>query len=131
MSEQALPEEDRVRPSSEGRHLWFALLGAAIAWFIHFMACYLLLEVACVLGWQQQQLLGLNGVAAAIVLTTLVCLPLAVASGVVAWRATADRNSAEHATYLGQAGMMLSVLFVGIIVFETLPALVLPPCPFG
>jgi uncharacterized membrane protein YcjF (UPF0283 family) len=140
MSEHALPEEDRVRPSPGARHLWFALLGASGAWFIHFLACYLLLEVACVAGWQQRQFLGLNGVAAAVMLATLLCLPVAIVSGLVAWRALrqganardeAGNATSERTAYLGKAGLILSVLFCAVIVAETIPALVLRPCPFA
>jgi hypothetical protein len=136
MSEHALPEEDRVRPSPGARHLWFALLGAGAAWMVRFMAAYLLLEVACRAGWQQQRLLGLNGVAVAVLLTTIVCAPVAAASGAMAWRtlrrgrAEATGDALERDSYIGGAGLFLSGLFLLAMLAETIPALVLAPCAY-
>jgi membrane protein implicated in regulation of membrane protease activity len=134
MSQHALPEEDRVRPAPGGARHWFALLGASVAWATHFMVCYLLIEAACAAGWQGRTLLGLNGVAAAVLLTTLLTLPVAIASALVARRVprrggeAADDDAQETDAYLGRAGLLLGALFSLVIVAESIPALVLAPC---
>lgn len=149
MSEQTFPEEDRVRPNPGEPSLWFALLGSAAAWAVHFMAVYLLLEVACRAGWQRWQLLGLNGASAAVVLAGLVALPVVVASGLAARRALArgsgrkggagphgavdadDDDTEAYPRHLGLAGVVLAGIFLLAIIAETAPALVLSPCPPG
>lgn len=135
MSAQSLPEEDRVRPGAGGRHLWFTLLGSAAAWSVHFLALYLLHEVACRSGWQNTTFVGINGIAAAVLLITLLALPVVAASALVARRvaraAAQDAAIAERNTHLGRAGMILSAIFALAIVFATIPALVLPPCGYG
>jgi hypothetical protein len=135
MSQRALPEEDRVRPALGGARHWFALLGASVAWATHFMVSYLLIEAACAAGWQQRAPLGLNGVAAAVLLTTLLTLPVAVASALVARRnlqrgaaAEAGEDAADVDAYLGRAGLLLGALFSLVILAESIPALVLAPC---
>jgi hypothetical protein len=133
MSERIIAEEDRVRPGAGELQLWFALLGGAAAWAVHFMAAYLLMEVACRAGWQQRGALGLNGAALALLGATLIALPVVVASGLVARRALRDAQARSetkdgYRAHLGQAGSVLALIFTLAIVAETVPALVLMPC---
>lgn len=153
MSAEPVAEEDRVRPAPGEPSLWFASLGAAVVWAVHFMAVYLLLEVACRAGWQQRQLLGLNGAAAAVLIAGLLALPMVIASGLVARRVLAasaqqlgqqrgederveaavdrDDDTEAYPRHLGLAGLVLAGIFFLAIVAETVPALVLGPCPPG
>jgi hypothetical protein len=129
MSKQALAEEDRVASALGGWRPWFALLGASVAWAVHFMVSYLLIEAFCA-SWGRSVFSGLSGVTLAVLLTTLLTLPVAVASGLVAWRneqASAEGPD-EVGAYIGRAGMLLSCLFALVIVVETIPALTLAPC---
>jgi hypothetical protein len=136
MSEQSVPKEDRVRPAPGEARLWFALLGSAAAWAVHFLAVYMLLEIACPAGWQTRALLGLNGAAAAVLLAGLAALPVVVASGLAARRAMRegpdDRgDGGAYPRHLGLAGVVLAGIFFLAIVAETVPALFLGPCPPG
>jgi hypothetical protein len=133
MTEHAVPEEDRIRPDPATGHLWFGLLGAPIAWAVHFVICYGLIGVACVAGWSQFVLLGLNSVTALVALSTLLTLPAIIAAGLVARRALLqareqDGAVAERDVYMGRAGLMISGFFLLVVAFEGLIVFVWPPC---
>jgi hypothetical protein len=133
MAEQVLPEEDRLQPDPDSGWLWFGLLGAPVAWAVHFAACYSLIGVACAAGWDSYTLLGLNSVTALVLLSILVALPIAIASAIVARRAERRAASqpevvAERDAYLGRAGMLAGAFFSLALLFEGLVLVVTPPC---
>lgn len=136
MVERTPGPEDLVRPVPVAWRVWFGLLGAPAAWAAHFLAAYGLMEVGCAGGWEQRAISGLNGVAVAVLVVTLLTMPVIVGAGLVAHRlsrgardgAPRDGATANPQTHVGQAGLFLSGFFLLAIIFEATPALVLPPC---
>jgi hypothetical protein len=127
MARDAPGPEDLVRPVPVAWPVWIGLLGAPSAWAAHFMVCYGLMEVGCAAGWDGFVVAGLNGVAAAVLLATLLTAPAIVASGLVAHRLSPrGRDGAND--HVRQAGLFLSGLFLLAIIFETVSVLVLQPC---
>jgi cytochrome c oxidase assembly factor CtaG len=94
--------------------VWFAALGAPIAWAIHLVAIYPLVAVACRVGST-----------ASIWIVTAACLSVAVLSGIVGHR-LADQG--EPRGFLARASRPTSLFFSLVIVVETLPVLVDDPC---
>lgn len=133
MTDQTLPEEDRIRPDPAAGRLWFGLLGAPIAWAMHFAICYSLIGIACAAGWDRNQLLGLNSVAALVLLSTLAALPVALAALAVARRVgrhagQQDQAQAERDRHMSRAGLLAGGFFLLALLFEALIALVVQPC---
>jgi putative membrane protein len=114
----ASPESTRqVSPAA----LTFALLGGAFAWLFHLMGMYALHPLACARG----------SISLMIALTVVMAL-ITVAAGVVAWahrNAVADDRVARgRARFMARAGLALDILFLYIIVAESLPLLYDGPC---
>jgi hypothetical protein len=136
MAREALGPEDLVRTIPVAWRVWCALLGAPSAWALHFLAAYGLMEAGCAADWDQSNIIGLNGVAAAVLLATLLTIPALLATGLVAHsllrraREETGRSNAATASdaHIGQAGLILSALFLVAVIFETVPVLVLQPC---
>jgi hypothetical protein len=136
MARDALGPEDLVRTIPVAWRVWFGLLGAPGAWALHFLAAYGLMEAGCAASWHQSSIAGLNGVAAAVLLATILTIPALLAAGLVAHsllrraRDDTDRSDAAIASdaHIGQAGLILSALFLLAVIFETVPVLVLQPC---
>ena len=116
------------RTGETGRlRLWLALSAGALGWSAHLLVSYALLPLACATGlaWM------LHGV-------TLATLLLAVAGGVVsyrAWKRDRDREgpspsgrSAGYQQYMGLCGALLNALFGFAILLEGLPVAFLSPC---
>lgn len=118
--------EDLVRSVPIAWRVWFGLLGAPVAWTVHFMVCYGLMEVGCATGWDGHAVAGLNGVALAVLVATLLTVPAILAATLVAHRLSPCARGG-HA-HIRQAGLVLSGLFLLAILAETVPVLVLRPC---
>ena len=111
-----------------GLRLVLGLIGAPLAWTLHLAASYAIVGIGCSTGW--------NGVAPAVVVTTLVCAALAVASGVASYSAyrrlapAGDPSQAEHPApgMLMLIGAILAGFFTAVIVIQGVPPLMLPPC---
>jgi hypothetical protein len=103
--------------------LWFGALGPPIAWAIHLMTMYPLVEVACRL----QSTLPLYGMSAVLVLMN-------AAAGLVSWyylRFMRTRNGAtvpRRVRFMARAGLAASALFMIVIVAQTLPVFFDDPC---
>lgn len=119
--------------------LWVGLLGSPIAWFLHLVLVYTFAEVTCVSGFPGFSALGLHGGVFLILLVTLFTLLLTAAAGLLAhWtgrrlaRESRDRQGPVDrgvGTHMVRGGRYLSVLFLFIIAFETIPVLFyLTPC---
>lgn len=110
----------------------FATLGAALAWFAHLFASYVVVAVACAAGWR--------GTVPAITVLTVLLTLVALASGGVAlrhWRRLQGAESWEHALneagghegLLLLVGAMAAAIFALLIVLNGLSPFLLPECP--
>jgi hypothetical protein len=111
--------------------LLFALLGAPLAWTLHFLVSYFLVALFCAAAWE--------GAGAAIGAATVVSVVVSAASGVVAYRAWRARRNAQSwdaalaepagwAAFVLVMGMLGSALFTALIVLEAVPPLFVPTC---
>jgi hypothetical protein len=114
------------------RTLWFGLLGAPVAWFVHFLAIWAIAEWGCLAGWGRFTILGLDTIAVLLAIATMLVLPIMAVASIIAWRnwragaSEAERDSWR--VYMGLGGGILGVLFGTLVVLETIPAFVLMPC---
>jgi putative membrane protein len=102
--------------------LWFATLGSPIAWALHLVLCYPLVGMTCRVG----STLALWLVSLA---TLLVCL----ASLLVAWfearRLPAEGDEVvQRGRFMARGGFWMGVLFLVVIIAETLPIPFHDPC---
>lgn len=136
----------------QGMGLLATLVGAPLAWTIHFMGAYLLVAIGCTMHWR--------GVGIAVAVLTVLCLIAALAAGVHAFRllrrARMNRSSTTtaalhgpradpepglpeswdarlgerdaRAVFLCVLACFLSVLFAYVIVLEALPLILAPAC---
>jgi hypothetical protein len=111
---------------AERRALWFALLGGAVAWLVHFLIIYLIGEFGCIAGLDRFGLAGISGVALAVLGITLPMLALAGLATLTALRRarpggdrTGDTPGPAH--YMAHVGLWSNLLFILIIVVQTIP----------
>lgn len=117
-----------IAPVSRFR-LWFGLFGGAVAWTIHLLAAYAIAEFGCVSSFREARFLGITGVAWGILALTVLTLILAVGGLLIARRS--DRLLREEIlqkeddpeAFMANVGWITSVVFVAIIVAQTLPVL--------
>jgi len=135
----------------ERRHggLILAALAGPIAWSLHFLFIYLLVELACRTGTLSGTTLGLTGLAWVNLAATVVALAVVIGAGVSAFRRWRDRRDGARPPaggpveprtaaiwgtgpeqLLALAGWSLSLVFGVLIVLTALPMLVLAPCPW-
>ena len=126
------------------RSLAVALLGGPVAWTVHLFVVYLIISLWCSTGW--------NGRHAAIVITTVAGLLIALASGIAArrlWKegkeaALRDAEPGTHETWdarLGERGarglfiavlaMFMAALFAFLILVQGVSPLISPECFAG
>jgi hypothetical protein len=111
-----------TRDSASSVWLWFAFLGAPIAWAIHLMAIYLLVPVACI-----------TGTTLALQVVNAGTLAAAVLAGVVGWlhvrRPEGDsERTRQRVRFMARAAIVFSVFFSLVIVAESLPSVLDDPC---
>lgn len=118
------------------KEVWFGVLGGAIAWSVHFLVLYFLVEALCVTGTAGTRVFGFALPAFVIAIVTVVALLVAFGAAVVAhrswrrWRGSEHdevrlRGSGAHLLFLG---LLLNGFFVLMILVETLPIFFLGPC---
>jgi hypothetical protein len=134
MADTTTAQHDTV-PSPAARWLWLGLLGAPGIWLVHFLAIWMITEWGCLAGWWQLTILGFQSTTLLLVIATGIALPLVVATGLLAWRnwrraraSTCDHGTDNLSAYMGLGGVALSTLFGFALIFESLPALLLPAC---
>jgi hypothetical protein len=118
-----------------------ALFGGALAWTLHLLASYLAVALWCSTQW--------GGLAATIVVLTVLCAVAALASAVLAYRLWRRAQAAlladvepgipeswdwrlgergARAAFLALLALFLDVLFVYLIVLEGAPAVFSQSC---
>jgi hypothetical protein len=107
---------------------WFVFLGGGIAWTIHLLSIYVIGEFGCVSGLGQLSFANISYVAWMILGISLLLLATTLIAAVVGYidtkRDVNRENSQiedEGGVYLSKFGFILNVLFIIIIIFETLP----------
>jgi hypothetical protein len=109
--------------------LWFGVFGGAVAWTIHMLLAYGIAEFGCVSSFRDARFLGITGVAWLILATSALTLVLAVAALLIARRSErlllADLRGRDDDAdeFMARVGLVTSVVFVAIIVAQTLPVL--------
>lgn len=109
--------------------LWFGVLGGAVAWTIHLLAAYAIAEFGCVSAFRDARFLGITGVAWAILALSVVTFVLAVGALLIARRsqrlllAEIREKEDEPEEFMARVGFITSVVFVAIIVAQTVPVL--------
>jgi hypothetical protein len=109
--------------------LWFGVFGGAVAWTIHMLLAYGIAEFGCVSSFRDARFLGITGVAWLILVMSALTLVLAVVALLIARRSErlllADlRGQDDDADeFMARVGLVTSVVFVAIIVAQTLPVL--------
>jgi hypothetical protein len=134
MAEHISSEEITRRETSGSAALWFAVLGAPLAWITHLAVSYSLEEwFACSPSNSQPgEVLGLDVRTVALIVTAALAL-VAVAAGVTAMsclrkiRAAGDEGN-RRPRWMAIAGIMNSVLYLLIILVGIAPALILDVC---
>jgi hypothetical protein len=109
----------------------FLMLGGLIAWAMQFTVLYGATSTLCGRGWAGATLLGIGLVPFVILAATLVTLAFATTLLIVLLRDTPQApDHAASATdgFLNRVGVMISGLSLVAILWNGIPALILPAC---
>lgn len=99
-----------------------AVLGAPLAWTLHLLTSYAIVGLACAAGASQA--------GRPLALVTAICLAVALASGLVAYRRwRADGQPAEGQRDIMLVGVLGTVVFTTAIVLESVVPVFVPLCP--
>ncbi len=129
-----MPAVESSELQESRRSLWIGLLTGPIVYALHFIVVYLLVEIACRVGWLQFQLWGLSGLSITVLGITLVAAAINAGAGVLEyreWRLRKEREGGTSGTYaplMSLVGVWLNGLFTLTILMTGAPALVLMPC---
>lgn len=120
------PTSSTSQTRSSRALLWYAFLGAPVAWLVHIGARYPLVPTACA----HDLMLVLHMITA---VTLVLTLGAAVAAVVFVVRARPGPPSRQHppssrVRYMALVGLAFSLLFAAVIAAELLPSLMQDPC---
>jgi len=109
--------------------LWFVFLAGPVLWIIDLMVGYPIAAIGCDAHFM--------GATVLLHLLTLACAAGTAVAGVVAWRRWQASGAGEMSvaggggrsgTFMELAGILMSVLFFVLILFEDVAIFVLRPC---
>jgi hypothetical protein len=129
-----MPAIESSELQAHSRSLWLGVLSGPLIYALHFITVYLLVEVACRVGWLQFQWWGLSGLSIAVLAITVIAALLNAGAGLLAYRAWQGRQergegtSGTYAPLMSLVGIGLNALFTVTILVTGAPALVLLPC---
>jgi hypothetical protein len=106
-------------------------LGGMIAWAVQFTIVYGATSTLCGRGWADATLLGIGVVPFAIFSTTLVTLAAAAILLIVSLRAERqwrDQPASATDVFLSQTGVLINGLSLIAILWNGVPAFILPAC---
>ena len=116
-----------------GLLLWFGALGGALAWAVHLIAAWGIVELTCVSGHRS---LGDVPIRAAVAIGVVVPAVVTLASLLVSWRAWRQASRAERGDdprmqrtgLVALIGVCADLLFLTIIIAGGAAVLVFQPC---
>lgn len=126
-TERTIKREGMSRPAQ-----WFALMGGAAAWSLHFMLIYVISEWGCIKWPPEYQWLGITATSWLLIAVSVPLALVAAAATWVGYRSDRDlqpgkregEGSGEEdrsARFNARTGYIMSGLFTFIILYETLP----------
>lgn len=114
-------------PRTSSRNSLAAMLAPPTIWALHFLACYLIVSLACANGAGQHAVwLGI-GLASAAGLALIALI--ALRNGRI-WRAARERHEHEEdaAPFFAVTTLLLCAISALALIWVALPAIMLPPC---
>ncbi|HYX32468.1 MAG TPA: hypothetical protein VE954_05095 [Oligoflexus sp.] len=111
--------------------IWYAFLGGAIAWTLHFMGSYAISEAFCRMHPAPLSLLGMNAMIWCLLLLTLVALAMA---GIALWLSPRQHfasltreghHQGDLVHFMARTSLLSNGLFLLVIVAQAFPILVL------
>jgi hypothetical protein len=107
---------------------WFAFLAGGMAWTFHLLSIYAIGEFGCVSGWGKTMFWNVSAVAWMIILSSILLLIVATAAALTGYfdmrkdaKMTVAVPEDEGGVYLSRFGFIFNILFILIIIVETLP----------
>jgi hypothetical protein len=120
------------REARSSTALWFGVLAGPAAWSIQVIVGYGAEEIACSSGSQTEELAGVPIetfiIAVNMVLTAITLLALIVSFRRFQLDRRDDPTTGARATWMGLAGVMVSVLFLIVLVSGFAPMWLLTTC---
>lgn len=110
-----------------------SMIAAPLIWAAHFLICYVLVSLACTLGWSEQQLLGRNPAEIGIALISLAALALLGYTAILNFekyrQAPSDASSANDiSAFIALNSVLLCALSTVALIWVAFPTLMLPSC---
>lgn len=112
-------------PAFHSRRAMAVMLAPPTIWAVHFLACYVMVSLACAHGASQQ--LVRTGIAVASV-AGLVPIAVIALRSLRQWRATRGLHEQDAAPFFAVATLMLCAISTLALVWVALPGFMLPPC---
>ncbi len=119
---------ERRQGSGQGV-LWAVVLAGPILWIIDLMVGYAIASVGCATDFGPARLL--------LHLLTVLCIVGTMAAGAVAWRRWKGSHASEmtvagggggSGAFMALAGILISIFFLLLLIFEDVALFVLQPC---
>ncbi|WP_262027726.1 hypothetical protein [Microvirga sp. Mcv34] len=106
------------------------MLAGLIAWAVQFTVIYGVTSTLCGREWADVTLLGVGIVHAVVALATLAALIVAALSFLGSWRIHGGlgETAAAPDRFISQAGILISGLSLVVILWQGIPAFILPAC---
>ncbi|HZS59276.1 MAG TPA: hypothetical protein VFA43_08410 [Gemmatimonadaceae bacterium] len=112
--------------------IWYAFLGAPLAWSLQLIIGYAMVAHACYPNMDPLNFAGAGGARITATIVTVVTLIIAiVALGTARQLVTAQVGGDGVARYLSIAGILTGIVFTLLIVFNLIALIVEPTCRFA
>lgn len=112
--------------------IWYAFLGAPLAWSLQLIIGYAMVAHACYPSMDPLNFLGADGARVTAGIVAIITLLMAIFALSLARRlVTAQAGTDGVARYLSMAGVLTGVVFTLLIAFNLIALIVEPTCRFA
>ena len=112
--------------------IWYAFLGAPVAWSLQLIIGYAMVAHACYPSMDPLNFDAAQGTRITAGIVTIVTLIMAIAALVIARQLVAAQVASEGvARYLSKGGVLIGIVFSLLIVFNLLALIIEPTCRFA
>jgi hypothetical protein len=110
-----------------------SMIAAPIIWAAHFLGCYVLVSLACMIGWEDRTVFGLNPADIGIALLSaaalvLLCYTCAINYEKYRQAPTDEDGNHDIDGFIALNSVLLSLLSTVALVWVAFPTLMLPTC---
>jgi hypothetical protein len=114
---------------------WFGVSAGPVIWSVRLAISYMMIAIGCNAGFTRPEVVGLSGIEIPVALMSIVAVLITLLAAGISWRnwcwlkhSNGGNGPRDRSRFMAVSGIMLSILFAGVMLVEAAPIFFLAPC---